>query len=244
MTHSENNHSMAGYSMLVVFVLAVLVSGCTLLLGDTVKRDMSKLTHDPCPDLSGKYELGGTVLSAYGLPDKKMVGDIMISYLPTEQENNVDNIYESLFDFNKPYRINFRKEISPTYPRRFDYVLDGNKVKEAYVEFKPTDGNEYIVSVYLSDNHLLGKFQTKLLGANSICHDNKYYTFLQEPSAHMVGDDWAFSTKRSSGEMMFYRSESGALIRENVGRTKVIILGAIPTTQQKSQIIMTFPSIP
>jgi hypothetical protein len=237
MTHSENNHSMSGYSMLVVFVLAVLVSGCALLLGDTAERDMAKLTRDPCPDLSGRYTLMSMTknlnTSDYVQVIHPNCPEALIDKLPLMNSDQVGNVLKVFVNPN-----------TRTWKSCHSEIFDRQRINNSYVELRQTDGNEYVVSVYLSSNQLLGKFQTKLLGTNSICHDNKYYTFLQEPSAHMVGDDWAFSTKRSSGEMMFYRSESGALIRENVGRTKVIVLGAIPTTQPESRIIMAFPAVP
>jgi len=246
MSQSEDVLLIVASSKFIIVVLAVFLSGCTLLLGDTVKRDMSKLTPNICPDLSGKYELGGYKLRTRGLHqnDKQVEDVLMIDYLPTEQKNEVDNIYESLFDLNKPFRINYRKTTSPTTPKRFDYLLDWNKVKRAYVELSSTAGSEYIVNVYSSNKQFLGKFKTKLLSANSLCSDNKYYTFLQQPSSTMAGEDWTFTVKRSSGEMTFYRSESGAFIRENVGRTKSIVFGIIPITQGKSQIIVTFPRAP
>jgi len=231
------------YSKFIIIAVAVVLSGCTLLLGDTVKSDMSKLTPSQCPDLSGRYELRGSKLRTRGLqPNEKQVEDVlMIDYLPTEKIVEIDKIYESLFDLNKPFRINYRKTVSPETPKRFDYLLDGNKVKSAYVKLSLVADNEYIVHVYSGDSQLLSEFKTKLLAENSLCHDKKYFTFLQEPSAFRSPEDWTYTAKRSSGEMTFYRSETGAFIRENVGRTKSIIFGVIPTTQGESQIIVTFP---
>lgn len=237
MSHNEDRRSVFANFALLILTLTAFLSGCTLMLGDTAERDMAKLTRDPCPDLSGRYMLMSMTTnlntSDYVQVIHPNCSEALIEKLPLINSDQVGNVLKVFVNPN-----------TRTWKSCHSEIFDRQRINNSYVELRQTDGNEYIVSVYLSSNQLLGTFQTKLLGANSICHDNKYYTFLQEPSAHMVGDDWAFSTKRSSGEMMFYRSESGALIRENVGRTKVIILGAIPTTQQESQIIMTFPAIP
>lgn len=231
-------------NFVVVVATVIFLAGCTLMLGDNVNSRMLKLVPSSCPDLSGRYALGGTTLrSISGQLEERMSEDILIGYLPTDQKNMVDDIYESFFDFNRPFRISFRKEKMSTYPKKFDYVLDGNKTKGAHVVFILAGANEYVVNVYSNSNQLLGAFRTALLSKNSGCFNDKYYTFLQDPTSHMVGEDWAFTTKRSSGEVMIYRSASGGLVRATTGRKKAVVIGIIPTTQPESQTITTFPTV-
>ena len=217
------------------------------MMGDTVKRDMAKLKPNSCPDLSGTYALTGMVTRSIENETKEqskydslLVPNTwsILEQLPYDHQENMAPKINAYFKKLKP-DVEYDKR---GMLKRRDF-RDKEKINGAYVELKLISGNEYIVNVYSNSKQLLGAFKTKLLDKNSICHDNKYYTFYQEPSAHMVGEDEAFTMRRSSQEVMFYRSESGALVREAVSRTKTVIFGIIPFTQQDPGTIVTFPLI-
>lgn len=227
--------------MLVVFVLAVLVSGCTLLLQDTALSKVAKLSPSACPDLSGKYELGGTTIEQIpGLSEEKRGGGLLVGLIPTVEADKVDGIYEYFFNLNRPYQINFRKEKMPTYPRRFDYVLDGNKTKGAYAELMLKGGNEFIVNVYSNGNQLVGTLQTKLLGNNSVCHDGRYYTISDDSAIAGPIPDGLFTMARGWRTKVIYRSKIGELIVSEFDEVNRVSLGLIPSTANGIQHTTTF----
>ena len=212
-----------------------------MLLQDKAPGKVAKLSPSVCPDLSGKYELGGTTIEKIpGLSEEKRRGGLLVGFLPTVEEDKVDGIYGYFFNLNRPYRINFRKEKMPTYPRRFDYVLDGNKTKGAYAELIPKGGNEFIVNVYSNSNQLVGTLQTKLLGNDSACHDVKYYAISDDSVIAGPIADGFFTIARGWRTKVIYRSEIGELIVSESDDIRRVSLGLIPSTANGTQHTTTF----
>ena len=241
MSHIEDRRSEFANSALLILTLTAFLSGCTFLLQDTAPSKVAKLSPSVCPDLSGKYELGGTTIEKIpGLSEEKRGGGLLVGLLPTVDADKVDGIYEYFFNLNRPYQINFRKEKMPTYPRRFDYALDGNKTKGAYAELMPKGGNEFIVNVYSNSNQLLGTLQTKLLSNDSACHDGKYYSISDDSAIAGPIPDGFFTMARGWRTKVIYRSEIGELIVSESDEVRRVSLGFIPSTAKGIQHTTTF----
>lgn len=232
------------HTMFIAIVFTACLTGCSLMLQDVASSRIAKLEPSACPDLSGKYGQGEARVESASFPTKTEKDSVLhlIVLIPTDQEKVVDDIYEHFFDLNRPQNIKYRKEVNPAYPSRFDYYLDDKKADGAYVEFKSAGSNEYTVSVYSSDNQLVGSFLTKFSGAHRTCYDGKYRSMADSSIIMGPLPDGFMSMRRGLNVKDIYRSESKGLVIDSFGKERNVILGIVPFTTKGISYWYNFPS--
>ncbi|MBA4381865.1 MAG: hypothetical protein C0406_04800 [Sideroxydans sp.] len=231
-------------TVFIVIVFTAWLTGCSLMLQDVASSRVAKLESSACPDLSGRYGQGEARVESASFPTKTEKDSVLhlIVLIPTDQEKVVDDIYEHFFDLNRPQNVKYRKEVNPAHPRRFDYRLDDKKADGAYVEFKSAGSNEYTVSVYSSDNQLVGSFLTKFSGANRTCYNGKYRSMADSSIISGPLHDGFMSMKRSLNVKDVYRSESKGLVIDSFGKVRNVIFGVVPFTTDGITYWYNFPS--
>ena len=231
-------------TMFIPIVFTACLAGCSLMLQDVASSRIAKLELSACPDISGKYGQGEARVESDSFPTKTEKYSVLhlIVLIPTDQEKVVDDIYEHFFDLNRPQNIKYRKEVNPAYPSRFDYHLEDKKADGAYVKFKSAGSNEYTVSVYSSDNQLVGSFLTKFSGDHRTCCDGQYRSMAD--SSIIIGPlpDGFMSMRRGLNVKDIYRSESKGLVIDSSGKERNVILGIVPFTTKGISYWYNYPS--